>query len=156
MENWRTEEIPNSWVYWKNVGKESYYGVSHLVDILREFGSNSDFLIDGVDFTIYCPERPTSVRHNQEGSGKSLELVAKYVSLNFGLKNNLGNARIEHDTYDCPYTGTPEKSHLFKVYDDAGERSRLSFIYGPNTESERRLFWDPPERSYQESNPDKN
>ncbi|MFB6246593.1 MAG: hypothetical protein ABEI74_03315 [Candidatus Pacearchaeota archaeon] len=158
MESSKPERIPNSWHYWENLEEEKYYaGVSELVRALRNFGSKPDFLIDGVDFTIKCPERPTSYKDNQHGSGKSLELVAKYISLSFSESDSrFRKAQIKHEIYDCPYTGTPEKSHLFKISDGNGERARLSFIYGPSSKSERKLFWDPPKKSYQESNSDKN
>lgn len=155
MGDWKPEKIPNSWSYWEKLDERSYPDISQLLGVLSEFGSNSDFLIDGVDFVTYCSYESRNKKESRVEWGRSLETVSKYLALNSGISDSGDNPQIEHKIYDCPYTGTPEKKHFFKMEGQDGKGIRLSFVYGPSSEAERKLFWDEPKKSYQESNSDK-
>lgn len=151
------EEIPNNWDYWEMISDENI-SIDQSLKILENLAKNEDFLIDGVDF---YKSRNGEITNNKERTlewSNRPEAFRKYIRFNFPSKKNprKNEYNISHKVYDSPYTGTPEKKHLLEFDEPCGQRMEIYFTYGPKSNSERKLFWNLPEKLYQESDSDKN
>lgn len=165
------KKIPIEELYWENVRKNEI-SIEEVVNNLEKFAKRNyeqmlsdgeGFLITGVDFIQYVPEMSKNYNGNPVQWGATLEYTANHVSGYFLSQNgNSQDYRSNHSIYECRYTNTPEKMHKFEIFGTNGEEMKISFVYGPKSESERKLFYKPPEEwfnkmaSYQESNSDEN